>query len=532
MVGLTEEDIARFADRLTRPPTYTSVQPSAYTSRRQIAAVSDYRVGDLVRTQRTSGQYTLGVVVDVSTPEMLHVLVRSQKDGRPSLKDVPAALIGLTNPLKIGVVYMIEGVPFWVTGLDEDGELNVESRYGDRVDPLELRVKIESSIRARAAMRAETPPRGASTSVSASASASTPTSVSTTDGTQSPPASGATFVATSSPMPARTSSDPSGATPGESVMGMTPAEPMASGPTPSERMPSSPTQPLLVVRPNNLSSARVSGRYVPIELILKNNAKDGLFAGNKETQTVYDLVSPLAGAALHTDRGQNYKNWNEDGGALFADGEGRLYLGVFDQAGGEGSDDQARGAASAIAAEMLFAEMQAMAKAKRALDSAEEMMVSAATKAHRAIVARGRGEVTTFVGAVIDRKRAVIVNVGDSGAIHFSPRGRPKQRIERQGIGRLLLEGLGIPHRSGFQHQTYVWKVDRGDLIVFGTDGLFDSGLSENEIGRIVVEAGTAANATRRLRDVVRQRMFSREGKPDNLTVLVVRVGVEEGRAS
>jgi hypothetical protein len=60
---------------------------------------------------------------------------------------------------------------------------------------------------------------------------------------------------------------------------------------------------------------------------------------------------------------------------------------------------------------------------------------------------------------------------------------------------------------------------------VFGSDGLFDARLDREALGRLIVDAGSAAAATRRLRDVVRARMDAREAKPDNLTALVIRVG-------
>lgn len=268
--------------------------------------------------------------------------------------------------------------------------------------------------------------------------------------------------------------------------------------------------------------------YVPIESILEANSQYGLIAGNKETPTVYNLRSPVADAALHTHRGHNYKNWNEDGGALFADAQGRLFVGVFDQAGGEGSDETARGAATAIAGEMLFDEMQKVAALQASRDEAEEALVRAAKRAHEAILDRGKGEVTTFIGAMIDDDEAVIVNVGDSGLMQFDADGKHLRSTEVQGVGRLLLEGLGMTRKPIFEHQAYRWPVSPGDFFLFGTDGLLDSRLQEAELGKLLIDAGDAAAATRRLRDVVSRRMISREGKPDNLTVLVVKVGEHE----
>lgn len=267
--------------------------------------------------------------------------------------------------------------------------------------------------------------------------------------------------------------------------------------------------------------------YTPIESIIEADPNHGLIAGNKETNTVYNLQSPLAGAALHTNRGFHYKDWNEDGGALFADRAGRLYVGVFDQAGGEGSDSNARGAASAIAAKTLFDQMKVVADQKGDADRAEAALIKAALEAHRAILARGLNEVTTYLGAMIDATQAVIVNCGDSGAMHFSAAGQHLRSTEEQGIGNLLLEGLGKQYPEGQSPdcRAYRWAVTPGEYLVFGSDGLLDTRLSREEIGAIIVRGGTAANATRALRDIVSQRMKMKAGKPDNLTILVVRVG-------
>lgn len=132
---------------------------------------------------------------------------------------------------------------------------------------------------------------------------------------------------------------------------------------------------------------------------------------------------------------------------------------------------------------------------------------------------------TTYITAVVDRALALIVNIGDSGAQHYSATGQHRASTEPHGIGRVLLQGLGMLRKETVQHSTYRWRVGPGDYLVFGSDGLFDSKVPPAEIGQLLVTVGDAANATRRLRDLVSERMKTRKGKPDNLTVLVVRVG-------
>lgn len=441
-------------NKLAQEPEYRPVAISSLMHPSQLGAASRYQLGDLIRVPRTGGHYSLGLVTDRRDNGDLVVQVHSQRSGKPSVKELDGVAVAKANPLKIGDYFQLEGVGFWVTGIDETGELVVLSGSGERVDPREFRARLEVAI---------------------------------------------------------TSLD------GADTVQMSASELRRVQAGVRERAP---TTPLPLARPLD------ERPYVPIESILEANASTGLIAGNKETDTVYGLVSPVAGAALHTDRGHNYKSWNEDGGALFADRRGRLYVGVFDQAGGEGSDDQQLGAASAVAAQALFDEMKASARADHGPEEALGALASAALQAHRAILSRGLGEVSTFIAARVDEHDALVVNVGDSGAMHFDAQGGLLARTQAQGIGRILLEGLGMTREDRDpQYESYRWSVKPGQNLVFGTDGLLDSKLTPEEIGRMVAGAATAAEATRRLRDEVRTRMRDKTGKPDNLTVLVVRIG-------
>jgi serine/threonine protein phosphatase PrpC len=455
----TRKELEKLAERLDQEPTYEFLDLFRLTNPHQISGIERYRPGDLVRVHRSDGDWSLGVVTTRASKGRLKVLVRSKPDGALSVKELSEESVVRANPVKIGDFIQIDTTPFWVAGIDLDGELLVVTRSGQRIDPNELAARLRGVVEER------------DTEVTVQ--------MSNAD-RQRLLGSEETPISMSKPMP---------------------------------------TRPLSVARP------MTPGPYVPIESILSANSGYGLWAGNKETETVYDLKSPLAGAALHTSRGHNYKNWNEDGGALFADGNGRLYVGVFDQAGGEGSDEDNRGAASAIAAEMLFNEMQGIAEVNGDHEEAEAALVRAAQRAHDAILERAMGEVTTFIGAMIDSRQATVVNIGDSGAMHFDRKGRHLRSTEAQGVGRLLLEGLGMVRKRGFTHNSYKWPVAKGDLLIFGSDGLFDSRLEPEEIGKMAARAKTAADATRKLRDVVSERMKVKQAKPDNLTVLVVRVG-------
>jgi serine/threonine protein phosphatase PrpC len=446
-----DNDVTLLAAKLEVDQTYVQLDLRRLEDVSDITAPSRYRVGDLIRVPRSDNRASSGVVVGTLGNGGLRIEVQI-KDGRAGIKEMSPEQVQDSNALKVGDYIELRGRPFWVAGIDRQGELVVLNQAGQRVDPNALRKEIDLLIRSGFEETVRLP--------------------------------SLSFVK-------------------------------------EHEATHTPTGPLPISRPLD------GDKYVPIESILQADTSHGLIAGNKETDTVYGLRSPVAGAALHTNRGHNYKDWNEDGGALFADRQGRLFVGVFDQAGGEGSDKNAKGAAAAIAAQALFDFMKPFADEKMPTDRADLPMIAAATKAHEALLARQIGEVTTFVSAVIDEDLALIVNIGDSGAMHFTKKGRHLQSTEEQGIGRILLEGLGKHYAEGKRpnFHTYRWKLAKGDFLVFCSDGLLDAKLTVDEIGSMLTKAGSAADATRELRDVVSERMKKKKGKPDNLTVIVVRVG-------
>ncbi|MBI4822171.1 MAG: SpoIIE family protein phosphatase [Deltaproteobacteria bacterium] len=438
-------DVDDLADRLDRDPEFRILRVAELSRAADLSSCERYHVGDLIRVPRTGGAWSLGVVSG-RTRDGLQIILRIES-GALKFKELTADRVIETNPLKLGDVIQLEEGRFWVSGLDEDGDMLVLADDGSRVDP--------AALRRRLALRLG----GEAETVQMS---------------------------------------------GEDLARL---RAVARG---------DPSQP----RPKD------RGMYTPLESILEVNTQLGLVAGNRETDTVFGLQSPFATASLHTNKGENYKSWNEDAGALFADKKGRIYVGVFDQAGGEGEDENFRGAASSIAAKSLFDRMQAVARQDGDEAAVETALIGAVRDAHEAILARGKGEVSTFVGARIDGRRAVVLNVGDSGVVRYSSAGELITRTEPQGFGRLLLEGVGML-RDGARlpkHEIYRWDMGPGEWLVFGSDGLFDSKLGLEAIGKIVAESGDSRAATRKLRDLISSRMKTKEAKPDNLTILIVRV--------
>lgn len=268
-------------------------------------------------------------------------------------------------------------------------------------------------------------------------------------------------------------------------------------------------------------------RLVPLERMGDSpTLTSGLFAGNAASKTVFVNRARGGEVALHTHRGHGYKDHNEDAGATFVDSRGRIYSGVFDQAGGEGSDPNQLGAASREAGLAFFEQTREVARRGGSLEDGVQALLHAVQSAHQSVLGRGKREVSTFVGAMIEGRRAVVVNLGDSGAMLFDARGTFQTKTVDQGLGRMIFDGIGYPHKDGRapQPDVYRWEAPQGGYLVLGSDGLFDSGLSEAQLGAVVARAGSAEAATKALRDLIVERMKSGEGKKDNLTISVVRV--------
>lgn len=260
--------------------------------------------------------------------------------------------------------------------------------------------------------------------------------------------------------------------------------------------------------------------------------RHGLVAGDRETSDVFSLDTPVGRASLHTSKGVGYKDINEDGGALFRDEAGHLYLGVFDQAGGMGLGSRDRGAASAIAARVFFEHAKLLATEGSA-DVAGSLRHAALT-AHHEIRKRGHEEATTFIAGRITRDEAVFLCVGDSGAMHFKSDGRHVQSTEKHRLPpplpqNILTDALG---QTGGEPTTdaYRWRLEPGDRIVMGSDGLLDASFSNEDFGAILVSQPDPVDATRDLRTRVYQQMGERRAKSDNVTIIVVRL--DEGATS
>jgi len=261
-----------------------------------------------------------------------------------------------------------------------------------------------------------------------------------------------------------------------------------------------------------------------IEKLSSPRSAATLVAGGRQTKGALPVHTRAFDGAIYSSRGRGYARYNEDGAELFCDERGRMYAAVFDQAGGLGG--VVRGEASQLAAVRVFRAFQKIATGKN-VDPAQaiydEMMI-----AHEELIHRGQGEVTTAVTAVAGDGKFVIVNSGDSGALHFSKDGVFKMRTEMHehdlpfAVG-CLTHAVGLVP-EGAAPDAYEWTYETGDWLILCTDGLLDSGLAAEEIGSTLVSSASAEDALNTLCKKILRLMTTLRAKPDNLTVVAIHV--------
>lgn len=245
-----------------------------------------------------------------------------------------------------------------------------------------------------------------------------------------------------------------------------------------------------------------------------------------QTRGALPVATQELDAALYSSRGRGYAPYNEDGAVLFRDERGRLYLAVFDQAGGLGG--KVRGAGSGIAAERLAKGFRALAGAPDSIEACRRALVGAMEDTHQVLIARGEGEVTTGVAAVVSGDgRAGLATSGDSAAIRFDAQGRfvemtPLHEGEGPFGAGCLTHAMGL-YPEGPDVRFFDWVLEEGGLLVLCTDGLLDSGLDRDEVGTLLVDAPSLEEGVNELARRILRRMSMYRAKPDNLTMVALR---------
>lgn len=257
-------------------------------------------------------------------------------------------------------------------------------------------------------------------------------------------------------------------------------------------------------------------------------------ADGRQSKSAMPLETQYFQGAIYSSRGRGYARYNEDAGAMFRDGQGRVYAVALDQAGGLGG--RIRGRASALAAECILRGFQNLARHVPATETDEldpiDEMLGAFLAAHKLLLDRKEGEVTTAVAAYLEPKSVYLVNSGDSGAVLFDRDGQMRTRSEMHEYPppdhACLKHAVGL-EPEGCEPTPYAWELNPGDWLVMGSDGLLDSGMVESrEFGEILVESANAIDAVNKVCTLILRRMGTLRAKPDNLTMLLLQVKEEK----
>jgi serine/threonine protein phosphatase PrpC len=250
-----------------------------------------------------------------------------------------------------------------------------------------------------------------------------------------------------------------------------------------------------------------------------------LVADGRQTRAALPFMAGDYNGAVFSSRGRGYARYNEDAGGLFSDKAGRVYAVALDQAGGLGG--RIRGEASALAAKEILEACKRYAQHQGAGDALDpvDALLEAFHRAHRDLLVREEGEVTTAVAAMIEGRSVYLVNSGDSGAVLYDHEGTLKTRTVMHEFPppdqACLRHALGL-EPEGAEPTPYAWTMEPGDWLMLGSDGLLDSGMVEDEIGSLLKSFDHAEDAVNQICTFVLRRMGTLRSKPDNLTVVLV----------
>lgn len=232
-----------------------------------------------------------------------------------------------------------------------------------------------------------------------------------------------------------------------------------------------------------------------------------------------------------TDPG-NIRQQNQDAYAIIPFGRERVLMIVCDGMGGAKSGN----VASTLAVEVFAGEVRRTQKAGMSAQNAAAMLRGALELANRAVYEQSQlsedfaGMGTTLVAAWLTREQAVIINVGDSRAYHFTQndvslvtrdhsmvsfmveRGELTQEQAKLHPGKnVITRAVGTePEVEG---DVFTRQLRRDECILLCTDGLSNE-MADQEILFEVVHGLHKSDCCQRLVQIAKKR-----GAPDNVTV-------------
>lgn len=232
-----------------------------------------------------------------------------------------------------------------------------------------------------------------------------------------------------------------------------------------------------------------------------------------------------------TDAG-NLRSQNQDAYALVSLGHDRALMVVCDGMGGAKSGN----VASNMAIDVFVGEIRRSQKLAVNSERAEKILRAALELANKAVFEQSQlgeeysGMGTTLVAALILKNTAVIINVGDSRAYHFTPTGVKlvtrdhsivEMMVQRGELTReqaksyprknLITRAVGT--EPEIEADVFVQELRRDDCLLLCSDGLSNE-MADQEMLFEVAHGVRRSDCCQRLLNIAKTR-----GAPDNVTV-------------
>ena len=237
-----------------------------------------------------------------------------------------------------------------------------------------------------------------------------------------------------------------------------------------------------------------------------------------------------------TDPG-NIRSQNQDAYNIVEFGHDRALMIVCDGMGGAKSGN----VASSMAAEAFVAEVRRSQRLALSVERVKQILLGALELANKAVYEHAKlgdeysGMGTTLVAAFLLKNTAVVINVGDSRAYHFSAQGVHQVTRAHSIVELMVQRGELTPEQAKtypgknlitravgtepeVEGDLYVQELHKDDCLLLCSDGLSNE-MDDQEILFEVVHGMKKSTCCERLLSIAKNR-----GAPDNVTVVLAAV--------
>lgn len=237
-----------------------------------------------------------------------------------------------------------------------------------------------------------------------------------------------------------------------------------------------------------------------------------------------------------TDPG-NIRSQNQDAYNIVEFGHDRALMIVCDGMGGAKSGN----VASSMAAEAFVAEVRRSQRLALSVERVKQILLGALELANKAVYEHAKlgdeysGMGTTLVAAFLLKNTAVVINVGDSRAYHFSAQGMHQVTRDHSIVELMVQRGELTPEQAKtypgknlitravgtepeVEGDLYVQELHKDDCLLLCSDGLSNE-MDDQEILFEVVHGMKKSTCCERLLSIAKNR-----GAPDNVTVVLAAV--------